>query len=183
MIIYLIGFMGSGKSYLAKELAELTHSSFVDLDQVIIAHEGVSISSIFENHGEQYFRNLESDLLRSITQDVYNRELIKGQTEQSMSMYTFVACGGGTPCFNENMDWMNEHGLTVWVNPSSEVLVERLEKEKSQRPLIAALDLEGLKQFIQVKLNEREAYYSKAKVTIHNTHIPVEEIFKSIIHA
>jgi shikimate kinase len=63
------------------------------------------------------------------------------------------------------------------------VLVERLEKEKSQRPLIAALDLDGLKQFIQVKLKEREVSYSKAKVTIHDTHIPIEEIFKSIKHA
>ena len=175
--------MGSGKSYLAKELAELTHSTFIDLDQVIVAHEGVSISGIFENNGEPYFRDLESDLLRSITQDVYKPELIQGEAELSTPTYTFVSCGGGTPCFNDNMDWMNEHGLTVWINPAWEVLVERLEKEKSQRPLIAALDLDGLKQFIQVKLKEREVSYSKAKVTIHDTHIPIEEIFKSIKHA
>ena len=81
MIIYLIGFMGSGKSYLAKELAALTHSAFIDLDQVIVKHEGVSISGIFENNGESYFRNLESDLLRSITQDVYKPELIRGEAE------------------------------------------------------------------------------------------------------
>ena len=81
------------------------------------------------------------------------------------------------------MNWMNEHGLTVWINPSSEVLVERLEKEKSQRPLIAALDSDGLKHFIEEKLKEREVYYSKAKVTIQDTLVPVEEIFKSIIHA
>ena len=183
MIIYLIGFMGSGKSYLAKELAALTHSAFIDLDQVIVKHEGVSISGIFENSGESYFRNLESDLLRSITQDVYKPELIRGEAEPSMPTYTFLACGGGTPCFNDNMVWMNDHGLTVWINPPWEVLVERLEKEKCQRPLIKDLDLEEIKQFIQGKLKERSVYYSKAKVTIYDTHIPIEEIFKSIIHA
>jgi len=183
MIIYLIGFMGSGKSYLAKELAALTHSAFIDLDQLIVAHEGVSISGIFENNGEPYFRDIESDLLRSVTQDVYKPELIRGKAEPSMPTYTFLACGGGTPCFHDNMDWMNEHGLTVWINPTWEVLVERLEKEKNHRPLIAALDLAGIKQYIQTRLKEREVYYSKAKVTIQDTLVPVEEIFKSIIHA
>ena len=183
MIIYLIGFMGSGKSYLAKELAALTHSAFIDLDQEIVEDEGVSISGIFENNGEPYFRNLESKLLRNITQGVYKPELIKGEAEPPIPIYTFLACGGGTPCFNDNMDWMNEHGLTVWINPPWEVLVERLEKEKSQRPLIKDLDLETLKQFIQGKLKEREVYYARAKVTIYDTHIPIEEIFKSIVHA
>ena len=161
----------------------MTHSAFIDLDQVIVKHEGVSISGIFENSGESYFRNLESDLLRSITQDVYKPELIRGEAEPSMPTYTFLACGGGTPCFNDNMVWMNDHGLTVWINPPWEVLVERLEKEKCQRPLIKDLDLEEIKQFIQGKLKERSVYYSKAKVTIYDTHIPIEEIFKSIIHA
>ncbi len=183
MIIYLIGFMGSGKSYLAKQLAELTHSTFIDLDQVVVTHEGISISTIFENNGEMYFRNLESSLLRSVTQESLMSEQNKIAAEQATPTYTFLACGGGTPCFNDNMNWMNEHGLTVWINPASEVLVERLEKEKNQRPLIAALDLAGLKEFIQARLNEREVYYSKAKVTIQNPNIPIEEIFKSIIHA
>ena len=183
MIIYLIGFMGSGKSYLAKQLAELTDSTFIDLDQVIVTHEGESISTIFENNGELYFRNLESSLLRSVTQVALTIEQNKIVAEQPTQTYTFLACGGGTPCFNDNMNWMNEHGLTVWINPSSEVLVERLEKEKSQRPLIAALDSDGLKHFIEEKLKEREVYYSKAKVTICDTLIPIDEIFKSIIHA
>lgn len=175
--------MGSGKSYLAKQLAELAHSTFIDLDQKIVEHEGLSISSIFENHGEQYFRSLESNLLRSITQDSSKTKLSLGLNNEPKLKYTFIACGGGTPCFNDNMNWMNEHGLTVWINPPSEVLVERLEKEKTQRPLIATLDSDGLNHFIEEKLKEREVYYSKAKVTICDTLIPIEEIFKSIIHA
>ena len=183
MIIYLIGFMGSGKSYLAKELATFSHSSYLDLDQVIEQHEGISISEIFELHGESYFRRVESELLKSITDQILQPELNQEEDAQSKTRYTFVACGGGTPCFNDNINWMNEHGVTAWINPTWEVLVERLKKEKNKRPLIAALDLAGLKQFIQTRLKEREVYYSKAKVTIQDTHIPVEEIFKSIIHA
>jgi shikimate kinase len=135
--------MGAGKSYLGKELARLLGFAFADLDEVIEASAGMSVATIFEELGEAAFRELEAACLR-------------GFSEQEQ---TVVATGGGTPCFHQNLDWMNEHGITVYFFANPNLLASRLEAEKDKRPLLARLRPGELEAFIERKLEERAIYY------------------------
>lgn len=147
MKIFLIGMMGSGKSYWSRVLAKKLKTGGYDLDFLIESHEEKSISEIFAEDGEAYFRKSEGKILRWF-----------GEKK------TFVlATGGGTPCFDDNMDWMNKQGITIWIDEPVSTLVERLLPEKEHRPLIRSLSEPELAQFLTDKLNEREPFYSKAK--------------------
>src|SRR5437773_11285939 len=97
--IFLMGFMGSGKTFFGKQLAQLLNYEFIDLDELIGKNEGATIAEIFFSKGEAYFRSKESSLLKSLSQN-----------ENAV-----IATGGGTPCFHDNMKWMNEHGITVYL--------------------------------------------------------------------
>jgi len=121
MKIFLIGFMGSGKSYWGRQLSEKLLLPLFDLDMQVESNEGKSINQIFEEKGEENFRLLEKDALHIIT-----------ESHESFIMAT----GGGTPCYFNNIDYMNNAGITVWINTPVEILFERLLKEKSSRPLI-----------------------------------------------
>ena len=149
--IFLIGMMGSGKSYWGKAIADIIGYKFMDMDELLIQDEGKSINEIFEEKGEQYFRNKETDILN-----------------QSFSWEdNFVmATGGGLPCFNNNMEALNNHGITIWLNEPVDILCSRLLKEKDHRPLLKYLTDEGLMTFIENKLIERAPYYSHAKFTL-----------------
>jgi shikimate kinase len=149
-VIFLIGFMGSGKSHEGRLLSEHTGLPFIDLDEWIQQQEGRSITEIFNTEGEMYFRDLEAIQLQlataSFSEDLalpIGGSLLKG----------IVATGGGTPCFHENMDWMNEHGITIWLNLTIAVLAERLMSEE-------------LLVFIEKKIEDRKLYYSKADIEI-----------------
>jgi shikimate kinase len=107
MIVFLLGFMGSGKSFYAKGLSEHLHVPFVDLDQFIEKEQAMSISEIFEKMGEPAFRTLESIALKQVYADLLVRTT---ETQDKNGILGVISCGGGTPCFNENMDWMNKHG-------------------------------------------------------------------------
>lgn len=146
MRIYLVGFMGSGKSFLGKKIAENLHFRFIDLDEKIESGEGKTVSQIFSGDGEQAFRRLEAKYLRN-TGELLN---------------TVIATGGGTPCFFENMEWMNQNGLTIYLKTTPELLAARLSAEKSNRPLISGLDEKNLLDFIQKKLSERAWHYEQA---------------------
>jgi shikimate kinase len=148
MQIFLIGFMGSGKSHTGRELAELLQRPFVDLDQAIEADAGLDIPAIFASKGEAYFRELERDCLRTMTGPPHR----------------VVACGGGTPCYFDNMAWMNEQGLTIYLRASAELLAERLLKGRAKRPLLQGLSPEQLPAFITEKLAARTPYYMQANV-------------------
>src|ERR1700694_3998885 len=114
MKLFLIGMMGTGKSHWTKKLSKKLKSGGYDLDYLIESHEEKTIAEIFSEDGESYFRRSEAKILRWFAEKK-----------------TFVlATGGGTPCFHENMDWMNEHGVTVWIDEPIDVLVERLIPEK-----------------------------------------------------
>ncbi len=119
MKIFLLGFMGAGKSYWGKQLAAHWDLPFFDLDDVIMEAEGMPVADIFNTKGETYFRNLESKLLRELAAD--NDKFL-------------ISCGGGTPCFSDTMDFMNENGKTIWLNPSVPVMVERLQRKQHKRP-------------------------------------------------
>ncbi|MEY3432523.1 MAG: hypothetical protein RL131_459 [Bacteroidota bacterium] len=166
--------MGSGKSHMAKKLAVIAHIEVMDLDQIIENEEGMSIREIFSQKGEEAFRQIESNALR---------QLVNRLSSLADNRVYVISCGGGTPCFHGNMEWMNEHGVTAWLNPSNEILVERLQKEKEHRPLIAALDDKGLTKFIAEKLNEREPFYSKAKIVLQESDPSVESILNLLQNA
>ncbi len=180
MIVFLLGFMGSGKSFYAKGLSEHLHVPFVDLDQFIEREQAMSISEIFEKMGEPAFRTLESIALKQVYADLLVRTT---ETQDKNGILGVISCGGGTPCFNENMDWMNKHGLTIWVNPAEEIIWERLMKERKTRPLVASLTAESLREFIHQKMLERKPYYEKAQEVIFQSNITIPEFVNTIKHA
>ncbi len=146
--IFLLGFMGSGKSHTGRRLGEVLGLPFVDLDALIEAREGMTVQDIFSIRGESFFRQAEQAALHTL-QD-YDQVI--------------VACGGGTPCFFDNMDWMNRHGITVYLETPVEELCRRLLPEMAHRPLLQGLDASTLPGFIAERLALREPYYRKAQV-------------------
>lgn len=164
MRIFLIGFMGSGKSHVGKQLAASTGIKFIDLDAWIESIQQRSIPQIFRQDGEAAFRQIERDALHSM----------------SRFDQIIVACGGGTPCFFDNIDWMNHHGITIYLQTPVPILLQRLEPEKEYRPLLQNLDEEGLQKFISTKLEEREPFYSKASV-IYQIKEPNENVAVALV--
>jgi shikimate kinase len=160
--------MGCGKTHWGKLLSEKLAIPFFDLDEKIEENEGRTISEIFKKEGEEYFRLLEKDVLHILTE---NHE-------------TFVmACGGGTPCFYNNIDYLKKQGTVVWINCSTDCLYQRLVKEKDQRPMIAGIPDEQLKSFIIKKYSSRKIYYQQATVILPEDHITIENLLNKIFHA
>lgn len=153
MRIFLIGFMGSGKTSTGQRLAERLGNNFVDLDSFIEERTFLSVSEIIKRFGEDYFRNLEKEYLEELM--VY----------QDM----VIACGGGTPCFNNLMEWMKLRGGVIFLNAPVEVLLERLwnDEQLQKRPLIAAYKQPDLKEYIQTLLAQRLPVYEQAQVTVN----------------
>lgn len=148
--IYLIGFMGSGKSTLGRRLAARMNWSFIDLDEKIEHEAGMKITDIFSLKGEDWFRELESGILRSL----------------ASASRTVISTGGGTPCFDDNMDYMLETGLTIYLRMTPAQLKNRLLGSSGQRPLLKNVSREELQGYIENKLGEREKVYSRAEITI-----------------
>ncbi|MCM1077086.1 MAG: shikimate kinase [Bacteroides sp.] len=151
--IFLIGYMGSGKSTLGKALAQRCEVEFVDLDDYIEARAGKKIREIFAEDGEAAFRDLERRML----------------LEVSGKRNAIVACGGGTPCFGDNMGLMNARGVTVLLQTSHDRLFERLKRGRWKRPLIANLSDEELDGFISGQLAKRMPFYSKSAEVFDST--------------
>ena len=147
-LIFLIGFMGSGKSHTGRALAQKMNYPFFDLDEYIEEKCSMTIPQIFGQKGEDFFRIEERKCLRDFG--------VLGNA--------IIATGGGTPCFFDNMDWMNENGTTVFLKTPKEILAQRLQAEKTNRPLIANLKDEEILDFVNRKLTERSAFYEKASV-------------------
>lgn len=151
--IYLLGFMGSGKSFIGKKLSENLGLNFLDLDLSIEDSSQLTITQIFSQIGEKGFRLTEANVLRK-TADISQH---------------IISCGGGTPCYHDNMKWIKDHGISIYLKTSKELLFRRLNNQKNERPLICNMQDEELKQFISVKLDERENYYSQADYIHHQT--------------
>lgn len=187
MVVFFIGFMGSGKSFTAAAVAKWLGVPCVDLDAEIEKKEGKSISDIFAAQGEDHFRKLETAMLHEVVEDVENlAEKQAATTSRDLSksnIFAIISCGGGTPCFHGNMDWMNQKGFTVWMSPPKEVIVERIGKEKAKRPLVSSLDELQLTQYVEEKLSEREKHYTKAKLKIANPELTPVQIVNSILDA
>lgn len=162
-LIYLIGYMGAGKTTLGSAVAHATAARFIDLDDYIEAREGITISEIFRLRGETEFRRLETEALATLSREV----AAPGQppfsgAETSTSRPLIIACGGGTPCHNGNMDLMNATGTTIYLEASPDTLVRRLSAERSRRPLVASMTPEQLPAFIAAALADRLPHYTRA---------------------
>ncbi len=150
MRIYLIGFMGCGKSSLGKRLARKLDYPFVDLDTEIEMAAGKSVTAIFDAHGEDWFRKKERELLHRTV------DLSRG----------VIATGGGTPYYFDNMDFMNAQGVTVYLKMSPVSLTHRLQYAQKKRPLVSDLTGEDLFRFVLEKLKSREPFYCRAQCII-----------------
>ncbi|MCL3781794.1 shikimate kinase [Prolixibacteraceae bacterium JC049] len=160
MTIFLIGFMGSGKSTLGRRLAALTGCSFIDMDKFIEEKYFKTVAQIFAEEGEASFREKERLAIEELAgfQDVV------------------IGTGGGAPCFGDNMNQMNQSGITVWLDVPVKALVARLSRAKAERPLIKEKNTEELTLFVEEKLNERNVFYSQAKVRVTGGNIQAEDI-------
>ncbi len=161
--IILIGYMGAGKTTVGKQLAKSLGLSFYDLDWYIESRMRKTVKQIFDEGGEEAFRTVERNMLHEVAEfeDVV------------------ISCGGGTPCFFDNMAYMNSQGDTVYLQASPEVLVQHLKMGKGVRPLLQNKTGEELLEHIKTHLQEREPYYLKAKhilnVNIMDSHARIDE--------
>jgi shikimate kinase len=167
MKIFLIGFMGCGKTHWGKQLSQKLQIPFFDLDNVIEEKEEKDITSIFAEMGEEYFRMLEKDVLYMLT-----------ESHESFVM----ACGGGTPCFFNNIDYMKSRGTTVWINCSVDCLHSRLVNEKDKRPLISNIPDEELKGFIIKKFSDRKIFYQQAQVVLSEDDVTLDALIEKTFY-
>ncbi|NTS41538.1 shikimate kinase [Flavisolibacter sp. BT320] len=168
MKIFLIGFMGCGKTHWGRELSQKLQIPFFDLDSLIEEREGKSITAIFAEMGEEYFRMLEKDVLYLIT-----------ESHESFVMAT----GGGTPCFFNNIDYMKSRGTAVWINTSVDSLHSRLVKEKEKRPLISSISDDELRGYIIKKYADRKIFYQQAQVILNEEDVTLERLIEKTFHA
>jgi shikimate kinase len=138
--------MGSGKSYWGNIWSKQSGLPFYDLDAVIEAAAQKNIAQIFEDSGEVFFRNEETAAIQQFA---------------NLQNY-IIACGGGTPCFNNNMEWMNNHGTTVYLKATPEEILKRVINEQDKRPVIKNIPQPELLAFIEKKLKERASFYEQA---------------------
>ncbi|OAB75670.1 shikimate kinase [Cochleicola gelatinilyticus] len=169
MKLILIGYMGSGKSSVGKKLATVLKCPFIDLDAYIESQEQKTISQLFQQKGEIYFRKKERK---------YLEELLKGTAP------IVLATGGGTPCYGDAMKYLVTHKdtRTVYLQCDLDTLTNRLFHEKDQRPLISHLnDKEALNDFIRKHLFERSFYYNQAELKVPVKHLNIDEVVEHVV--
>ena len=147
--IFLIGYMGAGKTTIGKELSKQSGLSFIDLDHFMEGRYRKTVRQIFEEKGEEAFRQIEKKALHEVA-DFEN---------------VVISTGGGTPCFFDNMAYMNSIGTTVYLKASPQSLSDRLEHCRPNRPLLKGLSGAGLTHFVKASLTERAPFYEQAHIT------------------
>lgn len=157
--IFLIGYMGSGKTTLGRAFSKAEGLAFIDLDWYIERRFHKTIQQFFAERGEEGFREVERRMLHEVA-DIED---------------VVIAAGGGTPCFFDNMDYMNEHGITVLLQAKPQTLFNRLKVAKMQRPLLANKTDEELMAFIMEGLQKRHSYYAKAQYTFASDELESQE--------
>lgn len=159
--------MGSGKSYWGRQLAFHFHYPFLDLDKGIEMAGNKSINEIFEQDGEASFRKMEQQTLHQLN-DTYSKYV--------------MSCGGGTPCFFDNMEWMLKTGMVIWLNPSMEVLAERLITGRDKRPLIKATGSEAeIVSVLSGLIEGRLPFYNQSHYIITEPY-PTIETFEKLLN-
>ena len=166
--IILIGYMGAGKTTVGKELAKALGVTFYDLDWYIETRMRKTVKQIFDEFGEEGFRKIEHSMLHEVAE----------------FENVVISCGGGTPCFFDNMDYMNQQGETLYLQASPKVLIEHLRMGKGVRPLLLNKTQEELEAHIVQQLSEREPYYLKARhvldVNLMDSYSKIESHIDSI---
>ena len=157
--IFLIGYMGAGKTTLGKALSKTMNLQFIDLDDFIVSRYHKTIKEIFAEEGEEGFRRIER---RSLEEVAGYEDVI-------------ISLGGGTPCFFDNMKLVREAGRTVYLKPTEDVLLERLIIGKHKRPLLANKSDDEILAFIREQLSWREPYYMQAEITFNASHLENKE--------
>lgn len=168
-LIVLIGYMGSGKSSVAKALSSKLKTNHIDLDKFIESSEGISISNIFKKKGEINFRKIERKYLENILKS---------------KKYSIISLGGGTPCYFDNIEFINKFSNnTIFLKTSINELTERLFIEKDDRPIICHLkSKKKLYDFIAKHLFERNKFYNKTKIVIDTDKKGIEEIVGELLN-
>ena len=159
---FLVGYMGSGKSTIGKQLAAKLNYTFIDLDSLIEADYHSAINEILSNKGEAEFSGMEHNTLKRV---IEKNNIV-------------VACGGGTPCYYENMDLMNRNGITIYIKMSTDALISRLMQAKTSRPLLANKTEEELRTFVTTQLEKREDTYHQAHYVVKGKDLNVSELAK-----
>lgn len=162
--IFLIGFMGSGKSSLGKKLAGALQYDFVDTDKMIAAVAGKSVADIFAQEGEAFFREKERETLAQLAE----RENV------------VVSTGGGMACFYDNIALMNRLGVTIYLEAEPKLLARRLEKRKDERPLLRSTAQEDLDKFIAEILQKRESFYRQADLTLPARNLTAQAVLSAL---
>ena len=158
--------MGSGKTLVSKELSILNNFKIFDLDTEISKQNNRSITEIFKEKGEIFFRKTEKEVLEKIL-----------STEKNI----ILSLGGGTPCYYNNIDSINEKTISVFLKTNVKTLAQRLSSEKDKRPLIQNISNEDLPEFIAKHLFERNPFYNQAKITINTDNLSAREIAEEIL--
>jgi shikimate kinase len=160
MLIFLVGYMGSGKTTFGSQLAKSMKLDWVDLDSVIEQHTGRPIADIITRDGEDSFRALENEALSKLVN----------------ARNTVISTGGGTPCFHSNMDVMKASGMVVYLKYSAANLAARLENDTDNRPLLNGLTGQELENHISNHLMQREPFYQQAHITVDGMSASIAEV-------
>ena len=161
-MLYLIGFMGVGKTTIGEQLAAKHNVNFIDTDKEIEITTNKSISDIFKKDGENHFRKLETGALKTIVEN------------------NVVACGGGLPGYNNNMDFIKKSGVSIYLKASEDEIFIRLSNNCKNKPLIRNKSDEDLRDFIKETLTEREKFYSMANYTIETSNLSEKAVLRKI---
>ena len=161
MRIFIIGYMGAGKSTIGKRLANKLDVTFVDLDDAFEAKYRYSIPRFFDQFGEEKFREFENECLREIITD----------HEKAV-----ISTGGGTACFNDNISLMNAEGTTVYIKMHPKSLADRLNRARRLRPVVSNILNDDMQEFVEKQLLERSPYYEQAMITIKGESLDIEEL-------
>lgn len=155
--VFLLGYMGCGKTTLGEVLARQMGVPYIDLDDYIEQRQGMTVTGFFATLGEDRFRQLETAALREV----------------SVMSDVIIGCGGGTPCHGDNMALMNQSGITVWLTTSPERITARLllPEQKSKRPKVAHLPDEAVLPLVERELQARTPFYSQAQLQFDSTDI------------
>lgn len=162
--IYIVGYMGAGKTTAARRLAQRMGWEVVDTDALFEEKYKISVNDFFNKYDEPLYRKLESEVLKAT---------------ESLD-HVVVSTGGGTACFFDNMDWMNQHGLTVFLRISPQAAVDRVIHSRHKRPLVEGKSEEELTEFVSQHYASRMPFYEQARITAKSEDFDIESLMEAI---
>lgn len=162
--IYIVGYMGAGKTTAARRLAQRMGWEVVDTDALFEEKYKISVNDFFNKYDESLYRKLESEVLKAT---------------ESLD-HVVVSTGGGTACFFDNMDWMNQHGLTVFLRISPQAAVDRVIHSRHKRPLVEGKSEEELTEFVSRHYASRLPFYEQAHITAKSEDFDIESLMEAI---